>query len=91
MITNRLMVENLDTMTTEKHLDNLFSIYGDIKKISVNRGRGLGFVEMTSVSEARRVCAKLDGSVLWGRSMKIQIMDDSLQNRFAYLFNRIFK
>ncbi|HNW28374.1 MAG TPA: RNA-binding protein [Spirochaetota bacterium] len=91
MITSRLMVENLDTMTTEKHLDNLFSTYGDIKKIRMNRNRGLGFVDMTSVSEAKRVCAKLDGSVLWGRSMKIQIMDDSLQNRFIYLFSRLFK
>ncbi len=91
MITSRLMVENLDTMTTEKHLDNLFSTYGDIKRIRVNRDRGLGFVEMTSVSEAKRVCKKLDGSVLWGRSIKIQILDDSLQNRFIYLFSRLFK
>ncbi|MBP7737182.1 MAG: RNA-binding protein [Spirochaetes bacterium] len=89
MITNRLMVENLDTMTTEKHLDNLFSIYGDIKKIRMNKG--FSFVEMTSVSEAKRACKKLDGSVLWGRSMKIQIMDNSLQNRFIYLFGRFFK
>lgn len=91
MLTNRLLVENLDSLTTEKHLDNLFSVYGDIKKISVKKGKGLGYVEMTSASEARRVCSKLDGSVLWGRSMKIQIMDDSLQNRFIYLFGRLFK
>jgi RNA recognition motif-containing protein len=91
MITNTVMVENLDTMTTEKHLDNLFSIYGDIKKIRMNRDKGFGFVEMTSISEAKRVCKKLDGSVLWGRSMKIQIMDNSLQNRFIYLFGRFFK
>jgi RNA recognition motif-containing protein len=91
MTTNRLIVENLDAMTTEKHLDNLISTYGDIKKIRVDTGRGLGFVEMTSPSEARRVCKKLDGSVLWGRSMKIQLMDDTLQNRFIYLFGRIFK
>ncbi|HOT43906.1 MAG TPA: RNA-binding protein [Spirochaetota bacterium] len=91
MTTSRLMVENLDTMTTEKHLDNLFSTYGDIKKIRMNRNRGLGFVDMTSISEAKRACAKLDGSVLWGRSMKIQIMEDSLQNRFIYLFSRLFK
>ncbi len=91
MITNRLMVVNLDTMTTEKHLDNLFSIYGDIKKIKMNKDKGFGFVEMTSVSEAKRACKKLDGSVLWGRSMKIQIMDNSLQNRFIYLFGAFFK
>lgn len=91
MTTSRLMVENLDTMTTEKHLDNLFSTCGDIKRIRMSRNRGLGFVDMTSVSEAKRVCAKLDGSVLWGRSMKIQLMDNSLQNRFIYLFGRLFK
>ncbi len=91
MNTNRLMVRNLDNMTTEKHLDNLFSIYGDIKKIMVKREKGLGFVEMTSVSEAKRVCKNLDGSVLWGRTMRIRIMDDSLQNRFIYLFGRIFR
>jgi RNA recognition motif-containing protein len=91
MTTNRLIVENLDAMTTEKHLDDIISTYGDIKKIRVDSGRGLGFIEMTSLSEARRVCKKLDGSVLWGRSMKIQLMDGSLQNRFIYLFSRIFK
>jgi RNA recognition motif-containing protein len=90
METNRLLIKNLDSLTTEAHIENLFSIYGDVNRIRVNRERGRGFVEMTSAGEARRVHDKLDGAVLWGRSMEINRMNDTIRHRLIYLFSRIF-
>ncbi|OHD67359.1 MAG: hypothetical protein A2W19_00125 [Spirochaetes bacterium RBG_16_49_21] len=90
MHTKRLFIENLDSSTTENEIETLFSLYGDVDKVKIKRERGRGFVEMTSASEARRACAHLDGSVLWGRSMKIHNMNDTLRHRFIYLFSKFF-
>lgn len=89
MLTGRLLIENLDTMTTEEHLERIFSTYGDVEKVMVRRDRG--FVDMMSSSEAKRARKSLDGSNLWGRSMKIYTMDDTLRYRMMYLFSRFFR
>ncbi len=85
---NKLLIENLDHSTTAEHLENIFSIYGDVTRVKVRRDKG--FVEMMSASEANRARMKLDGSNLWGRSMKINAVDDSLLHRVSYLFNKLF-
>lgn len=86
---NRLMIKNLDYLTTEEHIENLFSMYGDVSRIRVNRGKGAGFVEMTSAAEARRVRDNLDGMSLWGRTIKIDSLDDSVRHRILFLLGRL--
>jgi RNA recognition motif-containing protein len=90
MNTNRLVIRNLDHLTTAEHLENLFATYGDVNKVTVKKKRGLGYVEMMSASEAKRVRENLDGSTIWGRSMSIHGMNDSLHDRLSYLFGRMF-
>jgi RNA recognition motif-containing protein len=90
MDTKRLVITNLDHLTTAEHLATLFETYGDVNRVSVKKRRGLGFVEMMSVSEAKRVREKLDGSTLWGRSMKIHGMNDTLHDRLSFLLGIIF-
>jgi RNA recognition motif-containing protein len=89
MIANRLLIENLDYATTKEHLEKIFSTYGDVNRVVVRRSTG--FVEMMSPSEARRAQENLDGENLWGRSMKIHAMDDSLRHRMMYLLGRFFR
>jgi RNA recognition motif-containing protein len=89
MSTNRLFIENLDRSTTAEHLENIFSTYGDVNKVKVRKDKG--FVEMMSASEANRARINLDGSNLWGRSMKIYTLDDTLRHRMFYLLNRFFR
>jgi len=89
MNTNRLFIENLDHLTTAEHLENIFSTYGDVNKVKVRNDKG--FVEMMSASEANRARVNLDGSNLWGRSMKIYTIDDTLRHKMYYLFNRFFR
>ena len=88
MDTSRLIIRNLDSMATPESIENLFSTCGDVDTIRINRGKGTGVVRMTSASEAKRVFNKLDGSVLWGRSMKINVMNDSLRHRIIYLYSK---
>jgi len=89
MNTKRLFIQNLDHSTTAEHLENIFSTYGDVNKVKVRKD--MGFVEMMTPSEANRARIKLDGSNLWGRSMKIYTVDDTLRHRMSYLFNRFFR
>jgi RNA recognition motif-containing protein len=89
MNSKRLFIQNLDHSTTAEHLENIFSTYGDVNKVKVRKD--MGFVEMMTASEANRVRNKLDGSNLWGRSMRIYTVDDTLRHRMFYLFNRFFR
>ncbi|HQL84158.1 MAG TPA: RNA-binding protein, partial [Spirochaetota bacterium] len=83
-------ISNLDHLTTAEHLENLFATYGDVNRVTVKRRRGLGYVEMMSVSEAKRVRDRFDGSTLWGRSMKIHGMENTLHDRLSFLLGKIF-
>lgn len=89
MNSKRLFIQNLDHSTTAEHLENIFSTYGDVNKVKVRKD--MGFVEMMTASEANRARNKLDGSNLWGRSMRIYTVDDTLRQRMFYLFNRFFR
>ncbi len=90
MPTKKLFIKNLDASTSASEIESLFSGYGDIDKVKINRGKGLGFVEMTSISEATRAREKLDGSTLWGRSLEIHNIEGSLKHRFIYALNKFF-
>ncbi|OHD64227.1 MAG: hypothetical protein A2176_00900 [Spirochaetes bacterium RBG_13_51_14] len=90
MDNNRLLIKNLDYQTTAEHIEHLFSPYGDINRIRVNRSRGTGLVEMTSAAEAKRVRDNLDGSVLWGRSLKIDSIDSPVRYRLMNILGRFF-
>jgi RNA recognition motif-containing protein len=88
MNANRLLIENLDYAITREHLEKIFSTYGDVNRVVVRRNRG--FVEMMSPSEAKRAQENLDGENLWGRSLKINPMDDTIRFRLIYLLDRFF-
>lgn len=87
---NRLMIKNLDCNTTEEHIENLFSTYGDVCSIRISRFRGSGFVEMMSAAEARRVRDNLNGMSLWGRAMKIEAMGEGMRHRMMFFLGMLF-
>ncbi len=65
---NRLFIRNIDRQTTEEDLERIFSSCGDVDRIRVRSERGI--VDMLSVSQARRARHKLNGLILWGRSIE---------------------
>ena len=68
---SKLYVGNLSYSVTNEQLKELFSNYGEVKEVNVIEGRGFGFVEMSSSSEAEKAKEALNGSDLAGRSLKV--------------------
>jgi RNA recognition motif-containing protein len=68
---SKLYVGNLSYSVTNKDLEDLFSEYGEIKDIKIIEGKGFGFVEMSSQSEAESAKDALDGTEFMGRSLRV--------------------
>ena len=67
----KLYVGNLSHSVTNDELKELFADYGDVEKVNIIEGKGFGFLEMYSRSEADRAKQALNGSELKGRILKV--------------------
>ncbi len=67
----KLYVGNLSYSTTRDDLEDLFSEYGEVVDVKVIEGKGFGFVEMSSPSEAEKAKDALSGNDFKGRSLKV--------------------
>lgn len=68
---SKLYVGNFSYSVTKEQLKELFANYGEVKEVNVIEGRGFGFVEMSSPSEAEKAKEALNGSDLEGRTLKV--------------------
>ena len=72
-----ILVRNVDPTTTEAQLKELFAAYGSVETVTIvkdrdtNGPRGLAFVEMTNVAEAKAAIESLNGYVLNDRAMRL--------------------
>ncbi|MBF2057294.1 MAG: RNA-binding protein [Cyanobacterium sp. T60_A2020_053] len=72
-----IYVGNLSYDVTEEDLKNVFSDYGEVKRVHLptdretNRMRGFGFVEMSNDTEEEKAIETLDGAQWMGRQMKV--------------------
>ena len=79
MAENKLYVGNLSFQTTEDQLAQLFAEYGTVGRASVvtdrdtGRSRGFGFVEMGSDQEAQAAISALDGTMIEGRTIQVNV------------------
>ncbi|MFH1287077.1 MAG: RNA-binding protein [bacterium] len=71
MASTRLYVGNLKYSTADDQLQELFSVYGEVKQVNIIEGKGFGFVEMSSAEEAEKAKVALNGSDFLGRTLKI--------------------
>jgi len=69
---SKLYVGNLSYSVTSEELEELFSGHGEVKQVNIIQGRGFGFVEMSSPSEAEKAREALNGSDFKGRSLKVE-------------------
>lgn len=73
----RVYVGNLSGEVTESELRGLFAAYGPVSSAHVvvdsadGRSRGFGFVEMQGQSDAASAMRALDGTLLKGRTIKV--------------------
>jgi len=72
-----IYVGNLSYDTDDAGLRAAFEAHGEVTRAQViqdrdtGRSRGFGFVEMPSLEEANAALQALDGSVLDGRTLKV--------------------
>lgn len=73
-----LFVSNIDFEVTEAELKELFAQYGTIKNLKIlqnpetGKGKGYGFVLMSSSYEGQKACMRLNKTVLNGRALSVQ-------------------
>ena len=68
---SKLYVGNLTYSVTKEQLQELFSSHGNVQNVTVIEGKGFGFVEMSSPSEAEAAKSALDGTDFEGRTLKV--------------------
>jgi len=82
---NRLYIGNLAFQTTEDTLRDAFARHGQVVEVKLvsdretGRSRGFGFVSMGSDDEARKAMTALDGSMLDGRSLRVNEAEERSQ------------
>jgi len=67
----KLYVGNLNYSVTNKQLEELFSNYGEVIQVNIIEGKGFGFVEMSSTSEAVKAKEELNGSEFQSRTLRV--------------------
>lgn len=74
-----IYVGNLAFSSTSADLERLFSEHGQVARANVitdretGRSRGFGFVEMENAEAARKAIEVLDGQMVDGRNLKVNI------------------
>jgi len=84
---NKLYVGNLSYDVTNDELQDLFSNHGSVKEVKIIEGRGFGFVEMSSPTEAESAKEALNGTEFKERTLKIDVARPQ-QNRSRGDFSR---
>ena len=76
---NKLYVGNLSFNVTDDQLAQIFAEFGTVGRASVvtdretGRSRGFGFVEMGSDQEANAAISALDGQMVEGRTLQVNV------------------
>ncbi len=68
---NKLFVGNLSYSVTSEALTELFAGHGSVVEAKVIEGKGFGFVEMSSKTEADTAKEALNGTDFSGRSLNV--------------------
>ena len=74
-----IYVANLSFAVKDEDLKSYFAEYGEVSSAKViqdkltNRSRGFAFVEMPDDTAAQKAIAELDGAMVDGRSIKVNV------------------
>ena len=68
---SKLYVGNLSYNVTNEELSDLFSSHGTVVEAKIIEGKGFGFVEMSSSSEAENAKEALNGTEFKERTLKV--------------------
>ena len=74
-----IFVSNLSFTIQDEDLREFFTPYGEVSSAKVimdretNRSRGFGFVEMANDTEGQKAIKELDGAMVDGRALKVNV------------------
>ena len=71
MQSKKLYVGNLGYALTPEELSELFATYGVVQSVNIIEGKGFGFVEMSTQTEAEAAKLALKNSDFKGRTLKV--------------------
>jgi len=72
-----IYVGNLPYSTGDKELEEIFTVYGEVKSAKVisdretGRSKGFGFIEMDGDEEGMKAIEELEGSEVDGRNLRV--------------------
>lgn len=78
----KLLIRNLDRLTTELELKNLFQEFGTVQScnlvMDIDRGesKGFGFVEMPKVGEAKAAIKNLNNKTIGSNKIRVKKAED---------------
>ena len=86
METNKLFVGNLSWGSDWRELKDIFKEFGEVSFVRIvtdretGRSRGFGFVEFTSVEDAKSAKEAMEGKEIEGRELKIDFAQEKKED-----------
>ena len=81
---------NLSYKMTEDDLEKLFGEFGSVSEAKIitdrdtGRSKGFGFVEMPDQNEGNEAIKQLDGKMIDGRNLKVNVAKDEKPRKPRY-------
>ncbi len=78
----KLLVRNLDRLTTEEQLKNLFQEFGSVQSCNLvmdqvsGASKGFGFVEMPKPGEAKAAIKRLNNKTVGSNNIRVKKAED---------------
>jgi len=78
----KLLVRNLDRLTTEEELKALFDEFGAVQSCDLvmdrdsGASKGFGFVEMPKAGDAKAAISKLNNKTIGGNKIRVKKAED---------------
>jgi RNA recognition motif-containing protein len=78
----KLLIRNLDRLTTEEELKGLFQEFGSVQSCDLvtdrasGKSKGFGFIEMPKAGEAKVAINKLNNTVFGNNKIRVKKAED---------------
>lgn len=78
----KLLIRNLDRLTTEEELKNMFQKFGTVQSCNLvvdpvsGLSKGFGFIEMPKVGDAKAAIKNLNNKTIGSNKIRVKKADD---------------
>ncbi len=78
----KLLIRNLDRLTTEEELKNMFQKFGEVQSCNLvmdresGSSKGFGFIEMPKSGEAKAAIKNLNNKTIGSNKIRVKTAED---------------